>query len=148
MTALVNTGVPGERYSVVPSSAIREFVPGGSIVDPGIEADEDDTRLGQRISAVGHLHDWVDQRCGVDRCEQQIDVDVFGGEAAAHHVVARPHQFDAGTVEVAVEVAGGEMDRLAGLQRDPIEQQCCGDAGIIVAVPSDELVDQHTLRRR
>ena len=55
--------------------------------------------------------------------EQLIDVDLLDREAAAHDVVAGPHQLDPGAAEVGVKVPGSQVDRLARLQRDAIEQQ-------------------------
>ena len=55
--------------------------------------------------------------------EQVVDVDRLGRQPAAHDVVAGAHQLDAGAAEVGVEVARAELDRLAGLQPDEVEQQ-------------------------
>ena len=60
---------------------------------------------------------------GVENAEQFVDVDFLDRQAAAYDVVTRSHQLDARAAEVGVQVAGGEVDRLARLQGHPIEQQ-------------------------
>ena len=91
------------------------------------EAEQADRRAGERIDPR-RRHHRVEQRRRVHHVEHHVDVDRLGGQPGAHDVVARTHQLDAGATEVAVQVAGSELDRLAGLELDVVEQQRHGDA--------------------
>ncbi len=92
--------------------------------------------LGKRIAPGRRRvdHHRLGERRRIDDAEQFVDVDRLGRQAAADDVVARPHQFDAGAVQVGVEVAGGQVDRLAGLQHDVVEEQR-GDHARVAGVP-------------
>ena len=55
----------------------------------------------------------------VEHPQQLGDVDVLGGQPAAQHVVRVRHQLDAGAGQVGVQVAGGQVQRLARLPARP-----------------------------
>ena len=95
-----------------------ELVAAGVVAAPGpsrrsrridVPVERRGTRLGRRCTGS------VERR-RVEHGEEVVDVDRLGGQPAAHDVVAGAHQLDAGAVEVGVEVAGAERDRLAGRQ--------------------------------
>ena len=67
----------------------------------------------------------------IEDVEELVDVDLLRRQPAAHDVVAGAHQLDAGAVEVGVEVAGAEPQRLARLQPDQVEQQRRRHAGVV-----------------
>ena len=85
---------------------------------------------GYRPVVAASDHHRLGERRGVDDAEQLVDVDRLDREAAADDVVAGAHQLDAGAVQVGVEVAGREVDRLARLEHDVVEQQGGDDAGV------------------
>jgi hypothetical protein len=121
-----------------------ELVAGRGVGPARLDAHERATGLGKRVATESGrgLHHGFDQRCRVEDGQQLVDVDVLLGESAAHHVVARAHQFDTGSAEVGVQVAGGEVECLARLQRDPVEQQRHHDArvvGVLGSEPGDQL---------
>ena len=63
------------------------------------------------------------QRSGVEHLEQLLDVDVLGGQPAAHDVVAGAHHLDADTVQVGVQVAGPEVDGVARCEHDALQEE-------------------------
>ena len=103
-----SAGRPGEArrrnswpvdVCVRPARAARACTPA-----PGAGTD----RTRRRID-----HHGLGERRRVDDAQQFVDVDRLDRQPAPHDVVARPHQLDAGTAQVGVEVAGREVDRLA-----------------------------------
>jgi hypothetical protein len=62
---------------------------------------------------------------------------VLRGEPAAQHVVRARHDLDADALEVRVEVARGQVDRLAGLERDEVEEQRAHDADVAGVLAGD-----------
>ena len=62
--------------------------------------------------------------------KQLVDVDVLAGQPAAHHVVGVRHDLYRRRREVGVQVASRQVQRLAGLQRDPVHQQRRQHAGV------------------
>ena len=86
------------------------------------QAAEHDAGVGDLVAGGWRDHR-VEQRRWIHDAEQQVDVDRLGGEPGAHDVVARGHQFDAGTAHVGVQVAGAQRDCLAGFELDVVQQQ-------------------------
>jgi len=60
----------------------------------------------------------------VGDAQQFLDVDVFGREAAAQDVVTVGHHFDGGPLQVGVNNPRVQVDALARLQMEVVEQQC------------------------
>lgn len=100
-------GVAGEA-ELVDGGVVELFAVGG--------------RLGAQDAGVARLeaHD----------AEQFGDVDMFGGEAAAQHVVGVGHDLDAEAVEVGVRDACSEVEGFAGLEPYVVEQHGGDDAGV------------------
>ena len=80
------------------------------------EAEQADRRAGERVDAAPADITGSSSGVGSIDLEEVVDVDRLGRQPAAHDVVAGAHQLDAGAAEVGVEVAGAELDRLAGLE--------------------------------
>jgi hypothetical protein len=100
------------------------------VASPGADVAQRDVGVGQLVT-IGAGEDGSLERGEVGDPEQLVDVDRLGGQPGAHHVVARPHELDASTVQVRVQVAGTERERLPGLEHDEVEQQRGGDARIV-----------------
>ncbi len=65
-----------------------------------------------------------ERRVGSDGRDFQdfVDMDRLVRQPCADHVFGRVHEFDGSTGQVAVEDAGGQEERLAGLERDVVQQ--------------------------
>ena len=123
VSADATNSVLGARYSCSPATERASSWPVGGVVFPGIEPDQLHPCLREFVPAVDHRHDRFGQWCWIDDVEEQVDVDMLDGEAAADDVVARLHQLDARTSQVAVQVPCGEVEGFARQQRDVIEEQ-------------------------
>jgi len=88
--------------------------------------------LGHRhgVLAILRFDDEVGQGGEVEDADEFGDVDVLGGQAAAQDVVGVGHDLDSQAADVGVELAGVEVDRLAGLQGDVVEQQRAQDTDV------------------
>ena len=123
---------PAGTYQAMPSRPMASSSPVDVCASPASTTDERAAGFGQRITTgfgcVGH-HRLIERR-RIDDAEQFVDVDRLDRQAAAHDIVARTHQLDARAVQIGVEVASREVDRLAGLEHHVVEEQRGDDAGI------------------
>ena len=110
---------PAGTYQAVPSRPMASSSPVEVCAVAGVEPDQGAAGFRERIAAGRRRldHDRLRQRRRIDDAEQLVDVDRLDRQAAAHDVVARAHQLDARAVQVGVEVAGRQVDRLARAAR-------------------------------
>jgi len=81
-------------------------------------------RVGPFTASFGHpVHDVDVQWIEVQHPVQLRDIDVFGGQTAAQHIIRIGHDLHAGTRQVRVQVPGRQVQSLARFEDDPIHQQ-------------------------